>query len=494
MLPRLPKRALWWAFAGVLVAAGLASQTRVAAPPRSAGTAADLRTLRERDDLNVVLILVDTLRADHLSAYGYERPTTPFLEEVARYGIRFARARSQSSWTKTSMASLWTGRYPARTAVFDHSHVIPESLPMAAQAFHAGGFRTAGIYRNGWLLPNAGFGRGFEIYLQPVPSVARANFQQASRPGQHELQGTDLDVVDAALEFFRNHPRERSFVYLHLMDAHQYLYESESGRFGTKLMDSYDNAIHWTDRLLSAFFKGLLDQDLLRRTLIVIASDHGEEFMEHGSEGHARNLYREVTNVPLVISPPFNLERPIVVEERVRNIDVVPTLLDLAGLPPIPGADGISLLPLIEAVAAGRPAGDSAPQRDFALLDRAWPDLDTPHELTQSITARGLRLIVEDCVEDGVALFELGADPDETRNVAVDHPEEVAALRAEIDAHFSAATGETSTTEIVLDRAQIERLRKLGYVLGAPRPGGEPPPSRCMPAPRGVAGVAPPHP
>lgn len=204
--------------------------------------------------------------------------------------------------------------------------------------------------------------------------------------------------------------------------------------------------------------------------------------MEHGAEGHARNLYREVTDVPLVISPPFNLEQPIVVEETVRNIDIVPTLLDLAGLPPIPGADGISLLPLIEAVAAGRAPGAAAPGRDFALLDRAWADLDTPHQLTQSITAGGLRLIVEDCVEDGVTLFDLGADPGETRNLAPDRPEQVAALRAEIDAHFTAATGETRATEMALDQAQIERLRELGYVLGAPRPGGEPPPTRCPPA------------
>src|SRR5687768_8761842 len=112
MLQRLlQKPATWFVAAGVLLVAGLASQVRIQLPPRSSGEIADLLTLRDRDDLNVLFIVIDTLRADHLSAYGYGRSTTPFLEELARHGIRFARVRAQSSWTKTSMTSLWTGRY-----------------------------------------------------------------------------------------------------------------------------------------------------------------------------------------------------------------------------------------------------------------------------------------------------------------------------------------------------------------------------------------------
>jgi len=482
MLQRLlQKPATWFVAAAVLLVGGLLLQVRVTLPPRSSGDVADLRALRERDDLNVILIVVDTLRADHLSLYGYERPTTPFLESIAPHGIRFSRVRAQSSWTKTSMASLWTGRFAARTGVFDYSHVLPEGVTAAAEAFHDAGFRTAGIVRNTWLTPNFGFARGFEVYFLPTPSNKPERFQHGGRPGAEKLPGTDLDAIDAALEFFRFHPRERSFVYLHLMDAHQYLYEEQSALFGAQLEDSYDNSIHWTDRVLSAFFQGLADQDLLRRSLIVIASDHGEAFMEHGTEGHARNLYREVVEVPLLISPPFNLDRPIVVEQMVRNVDIVPTLLDLAGVPPLQGADGVSLLPLIEAVAEGRPAGEAAPQRDFALLDRAWPDVDTPSYLTHTLTADGWRLIVQECVPDGVELFDLGADPNESRNAASDHPDRVAALRAELDAHLDAGTRDGSAHQVELDAAQIERLRALGYVIGEPRKGGEPPPSRCSP-------------
>src|SRR5690606_16516623 len=113
------KPTFWFITAGLLVAAGLASMLRIQLPPRSGGDLAGLLALRERADVNVLCILVDTLRADHLSLYGYERPTTPFLEELGRYGVTFEKVRAQSSWTKTSMASLWTARFPARTAVFD---------------------------------------------------------------------------------------------------------------------------------------------------------------------------------------------------------------------------------------------------------------------------------------------------------------------------------------------------------------------------------------
>jgi arylsulfatase A-like enzyme len=483
MLRRLlQKPATWFAAAALLLIAGLASQIRINLPPRSSGEVADLRGLRDRDDLNVLFIVVDTLRADHLSAYGYERPTTPFLEEIARHGIRFERVRAQSSWTKTSMASLWTGRFAARTAVFDYSHVIPNDLKLGAQAFRDAGFRTAGMIRNTWLIPSFGFDRGFEVYFVPIPSNKRERFQQA-RPGQHQLPGTDLDIVDAALEFYAAHPRERTFVYLHMMDAHQYLYEQGSALFGANLMDSYDNAIHWTDRVLSALFKELADRDLLRRTLIVIASDHGEAFREHGTEGHARNLYREVTDVPLIVSPPFNLPEPVVVEEMVRNVDVVPTLLDLAGLPPLPHADGVSLLPLIEAVAEGRPTDGVAPKRDFALLDRGWGESSIPRVLSQTITADGWRLMVEECIAGGTTLYELASDPHETRSVAAEHPERVAALEAELNAHFAAGVSEGAAEQVELDPAQLEQLRALGYVVGAPNAAQEQAPVPCQTPP-----------
>jgi choline-sulfatase len=251
-------------------------------------------------------------------------------------------------------------------------------------------------------------------------------------------------------------------------------------------MDSYDNAIHWTDRVLSALFKELADRDLLRRTLIVIGSDHGEAFREHGTEGHGRNLYREVSEVPLLISPPFNLDEPIVVEDMVRNVDIVPTLLDLAGLPPLPDADGMSLLPLVEAVAEGRPTAEHAPKRDFGLLDIGWGDADVPQMLNQTVTADGWLLMVQECVPDGIALYELASDPNEMNDVAAEHPDRVAALDAELAEQYAMATGGAAAEQVELGPAQLERLKALGYVVSARKDSElkevEPPKKRSCPS------------
>ncbi len=150
--------------------------------PRDRGTLEDVRTLHERTDLNVLFILVDTLRADRLGAYGYERDTSPVIDELARTGVRFAHHVSQSSWTKCSMASLWTGVYPNRTGVLHAQHGIPESAVLPAEIFREAGYRTAAIWRNGWIAPNFGFAQGFEIYLSPAGGMVPDPRRRAPSP------------------------------------------------------------------------------------------------------------------------------------------------------------------------------------------------------------------------------------------------------------------------------------------------------------------------
>ena len=134
---------------------------------RPTGTIEDVLALRDRDDLNVLFVLVDTLRADRLGSYGYERDTSPNIDALAATGLRFAQHVSQSSWTKCSMSSLWTGLYPARTRSLRAYDVISEEATMPAERFRDAGFRTAAVWRNGWIAPNFGFSQGFEIYLSP---------------------------------------------------------------------------------------------------------------------------------------------------------------------------------------------------------------------------------------------------------------------------------------------------------------------------------------
>src|SRR5215475_3580190 len=342
--PLLEQRWPWIVAAGAIVLAFLSTFVEIRLPGhwdrRPRGSAEDLLRLRDRHDLNVLFILVDTLRADRLGSYGYERDTSPTLDALARSGVRFERQLSQSSWTKSSMASLWTGLYPVRTGITRYDGVIPDAARMPAEILRDAGFQTVGVYRNGWVAPTFGFDQGFEVYQHPgsapLPPDVRV---QNPTLGQ---KGTDEGTFEAAAEFLRAEGRRRWFLYLHLMDLHEYLYDEQSALFGSSYSDSYDNSIRWIDGLVESFLELLSDQGYLENTLLVVASDHGEDFLERGFEGHGRKVYRESTEVPLLLSFPFRLQPGVVVSARTRNVDVWPTILDLLGLAAPEGIDGRS--------------------------------------------------------------------------------------------------------------------------------------------------------
>ena len=384
----------YYALAGILLVVAVLSQFEIRTPARPEGRQAELAALRARDDLNLLFILVDTLRADRIHSYGYERETSPWMDELARTGVRFARVLSQSSWTKSSMASLWTATYPVRNGILRWGHGLPEEAPLPAEQLREAGFRTAGIFRNGWVSANFGFGQGFQGYIRPIPSVSPGK----RSPRSHErLKGTDEDATQAAFEFLRTYGDERFMLYLHYMDAHQYTYTETSALFGTSYSDAYDNAVHWTDQNIGALLRELDELGLRDRTVVVIASDHGEEFLEHGREGHAKSLYREVIEVPWIVSLPFRLEPGVVVETPVENVDIWPTLLDLLGVPALPKTDGRSRLPLIEAALRG--AAEAAPAPDdsaiaISQLDRRWGFTEGSSETLVAVTQGPYRLIV----------------------------------------------------------------------------------------------------
>jgi arylsulfatase A-like enzyme len=459
---------LYFGTAALLLVAALATQFEVSLPSRSEEPPAEISSLRSRNDLNLVFILVDTLRADRLSAYGYTRPTTPIVDEIAAHGILFENVVSQSSWTKTSMASMWTGTHPIRNGVLRYNHVLPREAVMPAEILREAGFRTVGLWRNGWVEPNFGFDQGFEIYVRPTPGNARRIHRQA--PGGEPLGGTDEDLVISATDFLDRFGHDRFFLYLHFMDLHQYVYDDRSAIFGTAYSDVYDQSVNWTDRLIGLFLRNLDERGLLERTVVAIASDHGEAFREHGSEGHARNLYSEVTHVPFIISLPFLLEPGIRVPQTVSNGDIWPTLLDLLGLPPLPGADGVSLLPLVRA-AAGLDPG--APLEDFdrpafGQLARGWGNPKAALESIVAVKHKGRHLIVNLDKPDEAELFDLEADPREQRNLLPDDGADAASLRELVRVYESnrGAPWGTEPGVAELDELRLNHLRALGYVIG----------------------------
>ena len=436
---------------------------------RPVGTAEDIRQLAEREDLNVLFILIDTLRADHLGSYGYERETSPTLDEFAATGIRFGRHLAQSSWTKCSMASLWTGLYPMRTGVTRFDHMVTDEATMPAERLREAGYRTIGLYRNGWVAPTFGFEQGFEVYERPPRRNTTASKVRAQNP-TISVTGTDQDSVAAGIEFLRVSGHDgRWFLYMHMMDVHEYLYDEESAIFGSRYVDKYDSSVRWTDGTLKILFEYLTEFDLADNTLVVIASDHGEAFRERGLEGHARAVYRESTEIPFLLRLPFRLENPVVIPTRTQNVDVWPTIFDLIGLDPLgDDLDGRSRVPEILAAAEGE---DPIPEDEIgiAFLDSTWGKRATESVIRIAVTEDELRYVRTPAPDpDGEAreeLFDAALDPHEFENVASERPEVVARLRAIADRELEAlpAWGEAPTRE--LKELELNQLRALGYAI-----------------------------
>ena len=361
----------YFAGAGLLLLVAIATQVEIGAPEISYGTLDDLAGLQNRDDVNVIFILVDTLRSDHLGVYGYERPTSPNLDALAKGGIVFKNAVSQSSWTKSSMAGLWTATRPVNSGIVHYDHVIPSEATLPAELFRGAGYRTAGIIRNGWVAPNFGFHQGFETYIRPLVGAERQRVARKN-PSGTVLKGTDEDLLQSAIEYLDAYGHQRFFLYLHMMDLHQYVYDDKVTHFGTSYFDIYDQSINWTDRVIASLVSTLGERGLRKKTLIVIAADHGEAFNEHGWEGHARDLYREVIMVPIIILPPFYIDGGIEVDTLVSNMDLWPTILDIMGLPPIPNADGVSLLPLIQEAGGVAASTDELRRPAYSQINKGW--------------------------------------------------------------------------------------------------------------------------
>jgi len=461
----------WIYFAGaiLLIIAAIASQIEVNLPrDRPDGRVEDLLELGARDDLNVLFIVIDTLRSDRLDAYGYHRTTSPIMAELAADGIRFDAVESQSSWTKASMASMWQGMYPERSGIQRYFQSLTDDAEMPAEILQAAGMRTGGIWRNGWVAANFGFNQGFDLYIRP--NGIRRPGMLLGNPSANKLNGTDYDATEAAFGFLESYQNERWFLYVHYMDVHQFAYADTSPIYGTNVSDFYDSAIHWVDRNVGMLVDALKDRNLLDKTLIVIMSDHGEGFFEHGQEGHARTLFREVQNVPLLIIPPFKIPAGIVVDTRVANVDIWPTILDLLKLPALQRADGKSLLPLMLAAGSDAPPDaevEALKNRSlYSQLDLSWGKVGVDSDPLVAIIKDNHRAIIRSNHEGREWLYDHSTDPLETKNLAKEKPELIAEMKADIEAFLEdEREGAVETEDIELTEMRLHQLRALGYVV-----------------------------
>ncbi len=466
-----------WLVAGGLIVLWLLSTAVEFKPPigdpRPVGSIEDIARLAERKDLNVMFIVIDTLRADRLGAYGYERDTSPTIDSFSAKGVRFDRHLAQSSWTKSSMASLWSSLIPTRTGVTRYNHIVAEEAVMAAERMRDAGFLTIGLYRNGWIAPTFGFEQGFDVYSH----TARRRMNPKVRAANPTLTntGTDEDTIAAGIEFLRvSGHDERWFLYLHMMDVHEFLYDEESAIFGGAHSDMYDNSILWTDGSLDILFSYMAEFGLAQNTLVVITSDHGEAFRERGLEGHARALYRETTEVPFLIFFPFQLEQGIVVRNRTQGVDVWPTIFDLIGIAATEDVDGTSRVPEILAAAAGEAASDGEFEdttTGVAFLDETWGRRSHKPRIRIAVTEGPYRYVIRDpSPESGITetveeLFDASADPAELNNVLEENPEVATRLRLAAEEVRKAKPAWGDAPERELGELELNQLRALGYAI-----------------------------
>jgi len=423
------------------------ARSRRAQPATNAGVIEQLRALAPP---NIVLVVVDTLRADWLAPYDRGSRLSPELARWAENGIVFERARAQSSWTKVSMASLMTSLWPRTHGIRLPSDGLSSDAVTLAGVLSGHGYRTYGVQSNGWLEQSFGFQNGFDRYVFP-----RA-FAGGQTLGHASLWPHGERVLEEGLRLLAAHdPASPFLLYLHFMDVHEYAAPPEYRVHGDDKQGLYRAAIRWVDDLLVRLREALERHGHAERTIVVFASDHGETFGENHSEGHARHVLTSVLDVPLIVRLPFEVDGARV-SAQVRNIDIAPTLLELAGAPVPDGFEGESLLPLLDASGphADRPvyAGLGAPilhgvVEQNSLNDGSW------------LYARNVG------GGDAELLFDRALDPSEDVNLIEFEPAVAKRQRARLDDHLGggAAAG-VRETDVRIDPVIAERLRALGYL------------------------------
>jgi choline-sulfatase len=401
---------------------------------------------------SVLLITIDTLRADHVGAYGATAARTPTLDALAREGARFDRAWAPAPLTLPSHASLLSGRYPPGHGA-RHNGIAMQAVPTLATAFKAAGFSTAAFVSAFPLDRRFGLTRGFDEYEDQLPR---------SSEGRPLNERPATETVDRALAWLRARGDERFFVWVHLFEPHAPYGEPGTGG---SVQARYDADIAVADReagrLVAALGAGSAT------TLVVAASDHGEAFGEHGEIGHSIFVYDTTLRVPLVMRGP-GVRAATVVTDDVSLVDVAPTLLALTGTAALTG-DGQSLVPALRGEGLSTRAIYA---ESFApLFDFGWAGL-------RSVREGSWKYIAAPRAE----LFDLASDPGESANRLADEPERTARLEAET-ARWSPA--EPAATAPVAPEA-LARLQSLGYLSGTSRPAA----ARTRPDPKDRIAVA----
>ena len=394
---------------------------------------------RREPGLDVLLITLDTLRADAVGAYGARAASTPWMDRLANEGLRFAEARAHNVVTLPSHANILSGRYPFDHGVRDNAGFrMPDGVETLATVLKAQGYRTGAFVSAFPLDSRFGLDRGFDVYEDSfVDASARPVFLEQERRG--------TETVALARRWLEEDRSRPSFCWVHLYETHAPYAPPEP--FATRFRDTpYAGEAAATDAALGPLLEPILAAGRTGRTLVVLTSDHGEALGDHGEATHGIFAYEPVLRVPLVLFQP-RLFRPGATSTPAGHVDILPTVLDALALPVPAGLPGRSLL--------GRLSADVPPTYFEALsasLDRGWAPLRG--------IVRGRTKYVDLPLPE---LYDLDADPREQHNLADAQPRSVEESRAALAPFTAADRGGRRRDETA---ETLERLRSLGYTSG----------------------------
>ncbi len=421
---------------------------------------------------NVIILMVDTLRADRLGLYGYSRDTSPNLDRFAREGTTFLSNQSQASRTGPSVASLFTSLHVRSHGVvnpleqWDGKGVLDPARLTMAEILNKEGYSCRAVVSNPNVYGRYGFDQGFDKYI-PVPMQ------------------TDAGLINSqAIKWLRElkEKEEPFFLYLHYMEPHSPYNPPRParGRFSDpgyrgaitgehlqldailrgemtadeadrrRISDLYDEEVYSWDREFGMLLGFLESQGLLENTVVAVTADHGEEFFDHGGLLHGYTLYGEQLRVPLVIRAPGVAKGSV--KAVTRNIDVLPTMLDLLGLEQAPGTQGNSLVPMMKGgKAEDHPVFAEAQMRAVKTVR------------SRSFQSMGWKY-VETVVPQGrpPELYDLTADPGEQTNVLDSRSDVATKIRRQMKA-FLKGIPEVQGSSVILDQDALELMKQMGY-------------------------------
>jgi len=414
---------------------------------------------------NLILISIDTLRADHLGCYDYPRPTSPAIDQLASEGVVFKNVMATSPWTLPSHGSILTGMYPSRLGLNSYESKLPSTVTTLSMLLAENGFKTAAVVNSIFLRQKHGFNQGFDYFV--------------ATPG---INNSAPSVIKLSKLWIRHQGQQPFFLFMHIFDTHSsyvpqkkykekfvrpykgpasgsgsFLFKIRNGEYEPQkedvdhIIDLYDAEVRQVDDNLKDLFDSLRASGVLDNSVVIICSDHGEEFLEHDDVFHGKTQYQELLKIPLIIRGP-GIPSGRRISAVSSLVDIMPTALSLLDLPIPADLDGINLAPMF--------------QNNKSRLTERSVFAEADHNNEQDNIKRAVRYqnykLHYNLLTKKIELYDLSVDPFEQTDIAENHPQMVDRLFEKLTIFMQPP--QKSKQTVPLSTGELEKLKSLGYM------------------------------